>query len=92
MVHFDSMNTLVKQEPSMTLLMQSLTLSQFPESDEVSKDFGIGELHVDNFEQNELSVSSEPIFVDGRAWKLIFDRVPKPADPAQRSTHISLHL
>ena len=62
-----------------------------PEVEEINKDFSIGELQVENFEQCNTSIFSKPIFVDGRAWRLIFVNVPKPVDVC-RSTHISLHL
>lgn len=86
------MNALVKEEKSLSKQIKALSERTIPKSEAEDLEYGIGWLKVSDFGHYTDSIASQPIFVDGRAWTLIYDLVPKPQAETQRATHISVHL
>ena len=63
-----------------------------PRIEERDKEFGTGAMTVENFWERITTESSwsEPILVEGRAWRLLVEAYNK--DSGEEVTHISVYL
>ena len=90
-LHFNSFGTLIKQKEELSLQIQQLASVKVPRVEERDSEFGSGELIIENFNENEIEATwSEPILVEGRAWRLVVE--PNKGEYEVLVTHISVYL